>query len=50
MCNILLYEKKYKIYKLSKKRYKSYLVINVYNEGSSLHKFLKKIPLKEILE
>ena len=43
-------KKKYKIYKLSKKRYKSYLVINVYNEGSSLHKFLKKIPLKEILE
>ena len=34
-------KKKYKIYKLSKKRYKSYLVINVYNEGSSLHKFLK---------
>ena len=39
-------KKKYKIYKLSNKRYKSYLIINVYNEGSSLHKFLKKIPLK----
>ena len=38
--------KKYKIYKLSKKKYKSYLVVNVYNEGKSLHKFLKKIPLK----
>ncbi len=38
--------KKYKIYKLSKKKYKSYLVINVYNEGSSLHRFLRRIPPK----
>ena len=33
-------KKKYKIYEISKKRYN--ILINVYNEGSSLHKFLKK--------
>ena len=38
--------KNYKIFKLSKKIYRFYLIINVYNEGKALHKFLKKIPKK----
>ena len=36
--------KNYKVYHLSKKKYKYYLIINVFNEGSSLKKYLQKIP------
>ena len=36
----------YKVYKLSNKKFKFFLIINVYNEGKALHKYLKRISKK----
>lgn len=39
--------KNYKVYRLSKLKYEYYLIINIYNEGKALYRYLSKIPLKK---